>query len=99
MSQTNVSYSNSFRAFPRSVCEPFRVSPNKYEKHPVSRLIKNSPKSIQLNQIKSEALILFNPNQVFNPNEFEPGLIQTEFSIRINPKSEWFDNGFRNDSE
>ena len=42
-------------------------------------------KRSQNNPILSKASIRMNPNQVFNPNKSELGLVQTEFSIRINP--------------
>ena len=61
------SKSELFRAIPEIVSEPFRVTPNQFEKRFISRLMKNGQKSIQLNLIQSEASIRMNPNQVFNP--------------------------------
>ena len=68
-----------------------QIIPNEFEKRFVTHLMKNGKKSIQPNPIHSDIYIRANPNepepirnQVFNPNQSELGLIQTEFSIRIN---------------
>ena len=69
-----------------------QIIPNQSEKRFVIRLMKNGQKSIRLNPITSETSIRMNLNQYetkfriqINPHQFELGLIQTEFSIRINP--------------
>ena len=74
-----------------------RIILNQSEKRFVSRLMKNGQKSILLNPINSETLIRMNPNQSetkfsiqINPNQSEPGLIQTEFSIQGRNDSDWF---------
>ena len=72
-----------FQFIPIIVSEPMRIIPNQSEQNFVSRLIKNSKKSIRFNPIQSKASIRMNPNQVFNSSQSELGLIQTEFSIRI----------------
>ena len=66
-----------FRCIPISVSEPIRIIPNQSEKRFVSRLMKNVQKSIRLNPKNSETSIRM------NPSEYELGLIQTKFSIRI----------------
>ena len=81
---------NSFRANLSYSGTCFRTIPNQFEKRFVSRLMKKGQKSIRLNLIHSEASIRMNPNQVFNPNQSEIGLIQTEFLIRIIPTSDSF---------
>ena len=62
-----------------------RIIPNQSEKCFVSRLIKNSQKSICPNLINSETSIRMNPNQSetkfsiqINPNEFERGMIRID---------------------
>ena len=83
--------SELFRFIPISVSEPMRIIPNQSEKRLVSRLLKNDKKSIRINPIDSETPIRMNPNQSetkfaiqINPFQFDFGLIQIEFSIRIN---------------
>ena len=83
--------SELFRFIPLSVSESLRIIPIQSEKRFVSRLMKNGQKSFRLNPINSERSIRMNPNESetkftiqINPSQFEFGLIQTEFSIRIN---------------
>ena len=49
-----------------------------------------SGQKLILNAIYSEIWIRINPNQIFNPYQFELRLIQSEFSIRIIPISDSF---------
>ena len=78
------SESGLFRAIPESVSGPFRTNP------------KNILYLVGWKTVKNQShLIRFNPRHQFEwnrtiPNQSELGLIQIKFSIRIDPKPEWF---------
>ena len=71
-------YSEPIRTIPISASRSMRIILNQSEKRFVSSLMKNGKKSIRPNPRQQSELIRTNLNQ------FELGLIQTEFSIRIN---------------
>ena len=78
----NKNYSDSFRYLYPSQCELFRSNPKNVLYLVWWKTVKNQSDLIRLiPKDQSEPI----RNQVFNPDKSELRLIQTEFSIRINP--------------
>ena len=79
--RANQNYSNSFRYLYPSKYESFWTNPKNFLYLVWWKKIKNRSDQIRFNPRQQSGWI---QNQIFHPNRSELGLIQTEFSIRIN---------------
>ena len=91
--RTNQNYSDSFRDLYPSQCESFRTNPKNVLYLVWWKMVKNRSDLIRFNPKQLSEWIRSNypnesepiRNQVLNLNQSELGMIQTEFSIKINP--------------